>query len=76
MLVHINRIFQADRDLLAVSMMRLEIHNKDPPKKINPATTSLSALQHCKQLGIPPPPLPLVCTRRGKQKTKTVVVSE
>lgn len=33
LLVHINRIFQADRDLLAVSMMRLEIHNKDPQKK-------------------------------------------
>lgn len=54
LLVHINRIFQADRDLLAVSMMRLEIHNKDPQKKINPATTSLSALQHCKQLSMPP----------------------
>lgn len=46
LLVHINRIFQADRDLLAVSMTRLEIHNKDPEKK------SILLQPHCRHCSI------------------------
>lgn len=67
LLVHINRIFQADRDLLAVRVMRVEIHNRhththaQTEKEKNQSSYNLivgtAAMQAAAQLpSVPTPP--------------------